>query len=292
MKPIILIALALFIGAAHAGPDQTRLVRYTAGKIVVTALKDGTLRLPISAMSPADRVTPVAAHDPAIKDGKAVISINAFLVQMPGHTVLIDAGSGTCSGLVHGEVLNDLRTAGVSPGQIDMVLLTHLHFDHVCGLLAPDGHRAFPTASVWVAQAEAAYWLDEKIAAKQPQNQRGGFRFAQQSLAPYQAAGRVHTFKGETVLLPGLKAIPAPGHTPGHTAYLLHSEGHSLLFWGDIIHFPTVQFEAPDITMASDVDPAAARATRLSLHQATKSNQHGDRGRSSVVSWLGRRSQE
>ncbi len=261
MKRAVLVLLALISGAA--APDQT--ARYTVGKTVVTALDDGTLQLPLWALSPAARVAPIAARDPAIHDGKAAISINAFLIQTAGHTVLVDTGSGTCTDLVHGKLVDLLRKASVSPDQVDMVLLTHLHFDHVCGLLTQDRQSAFPKATVWVAKAETAYWLDEKIAAGLPEDQRGGFLAARLSLAPYQAAGRLHTFEGETTILPGLKAVPASGHTPGHTAYLLQSEGHSVLFWGDIIHFPTVQFEAPDVTVVSDVDKTGARASRMKL---------------------------
>lgn len=263
MRRALLIVLAFLAGAA--APDKIGFARYTVGDAEVTALDDGTIQLPLSALSPQARVVPIAARDPAIRDGKAAISINAFLVRMSGHTVLIDTGSGTCTGLVHGTLADNLRKAGVTPDQIDMVLLTHLHFDHICGLLTPDRQRAFPNATVWVAKAETAYWLDEKIAASQPEDQRGGFLAARLSLGPYEAAGKLHAFGGDPVILPGLTTVSAPGHTPGHTAYLLQSGGQSLLFWGDIIHFPTVQFEAPDITVVSDVDKIAARASRMTL---------------------------
>jgi glyoxylase-like metal-dependent hydrolase (beta-lactamase superfamily II) len=263
MRHALAVVLAILAGAA--APDHSRLARYTVGTAIVTALHDSSLQLPLSALSPAALVAPIAARDPAINDGKATISINAFLIQMSGHTILVDAGSGTCTDLVKGNVIDDLREAGVSPDDVDLVLLTHLHFDHDCGLITRQRQRAYPNATVWLAQSESAYWLDDKIAASQPDAQRGGFLAARLSLAPYEIAGRIHTFKGRATILPGIEAVPAPGHTPGHTAYLLRSEGHALLFWGDIVHFPTVQFEAPDITVVSDTDPAEARATRLNL---------------------------
>lgn len=266
MKGAALAFLLCLATTAYAG-SPSGVFRYTVGDVLVTALDDGTLALPITAMAPPERVAPIAARDPAIKDGKAVISVNAFLLQMAGHNVLIDAGSGTCTGLIQGKVADDLHAAGVPPDKIDMVLVTHLHFDHVCGLITRDRQRAYPNATVWVAKQEVGYWLDEKIAASQPEDQRGGFLAAHISLAPYEAAKKVHYFEGETEILSGLKALPAPGHTPGHTAYLLASGKQSLLFWGDIIHFPTVQFQGPDITIGSDVDKEAARSTRMRLFE-------------------------
>jgi glyoxylase-like metal-dependent hydrolase (beta-lactamase superfamily II) len=159
----------------------------------------------------------------------------------------------------------NLHSAGYSPEQVDLVLITHLHSDHIGGLSTRDGKRVFPNADVYVAKAENDFWLSSEIAAKAPKEAQEFFQAAQGISAPYIKAGKWHTFSGSDEIAGGIKTVPLPGHTPGHTGYEFSSQGQKILFWGDIIHALNAQLKHPEVSVVFDIDRAAAVATRENL---------------------------
>jgi glyoxylase-like metal-dependent hydrolase (beta-lactamase superfamily II) len=211
-----------------------------------------------------------------LHDGKFQTSVNSYLINMGGKLVLIDAGSGGSSESA-GRLLANLRAAGYAPEQIDMVLLTHLHGDHAGGLLDAAGKAAFPNAAIRVGKAEADFWLPEDAAqravaqglvpkAVSAEATPGYFRSARTFLAPYEAAGRVKTFAdGKEEVPPGIRPVPLPGHTPGHSGFLVESNGARLLIWGDIIHSAAAQFALPEVAIAFDANAKQAIATRKTI---------------------------
>jgi len=256
--------------AAEAAPAQAPgYFRYALGGFTVTALYDGSLNIPLSAYQGAgqERMHGLAAEQFLDQPAGVPTSVNAYLIDTGSHRILVDTGTAACFGPDPdlGHVPENLRAAGYAPEDIDIVLITHLHGDHFCGLKRGDGKRAYPNAAVWVAQAEAAYWLDEKIAAAKPENQQGAFEQAREVMGLYRAAGRLHLFTPGETIVPGLGIVPAPGHTPGHTAFLFESQGRSLLVFGDIVHCYAVQFPLPAVWVVSDIDPKQAVATREAL---------------------------
>ena len=164
-----------------------------------------------------------------------------------------------------GRLAGSLRSAGYTPEEVEIVLVTHLHSDHVGGLTTQDGKRVFPNADVYVAKAESDFWLSPEIAAKAPKDAQPFFQSAQAIAAPYIEAGKWQTFSGSERIVDGMQLVPLPGHTPGHTGYEFSSKGQKILFWGDIIHAQRVQLQHPEVTAVFDIDQTAAAATRNQL---------------------------
>src|SRR5712671_1395882 len=156
-----------------------------------------------------------------------------FLVNTGKQLILVDAGAGTWfGGGAFGRLTGSLRSAGYTPEQIDLVLVTHLHSDHVGGLTTHDGDRVFPNAEVYVAKAESDFWLSPEVAAKAPKDGQPFFQSAQAIAAPYIKAGKWHTLSGSESIIDGMQLVPLPGHTPGHTGYEFSSKGQKILFLG------------------------------------------------------------
>jgi glyoxylase-like metal-dependent hydrolase (beta-lactamase superfamily II) len=159
-----------------------------------------------------------------------------------------------------GRLAGNRAALGVKPADIDTVLVTHLHPDHVGGLVDAGGQAVFPNAELVVHAVESAYWSDPAVLAAAPEGQeKQAVRLSLATIAAYR--DRTRSVTGGEVL-GGVTAVPAPGHTPGHTGWLIASGGDGLLVWGDIVHLPGLQFARPDAGMAFDVDGALAIATR------------------------------
>jgi glyoxylase-like metal-dependent hydrolase (beta-lactamase superfamily II) len=191
-----------------------------------------------------------AQLDRYVPGGSYQSETNTFLIRGRGLTVVVDTGFG-------GAIFESMKALGVNPADVDAVLLTHLHGDHIGGLQR-DGKALFPKAKVYLAGQERAYWVDTQ-----------GNAGAKAALAPYN--GRTETFNPAKIdanpqeILPGIRAAAAFGHTPGHTVFLLESSGQKLLIWGDLMHVQGIQFPLPDISVSYDTDAAAAAAVRKEI---------------------------
>lgn len=269
--PLAFSALTLGLSmSAHAESPQLKTqvpgyYRQMVGNIEVTSLYDGPIALDAKLLrnvTPAQVQKRLADMFRADPTQTAVI---AFLINTGDKLVLVDAGAATLFGPAMGKVLSNLKASGYDPAAVDAVLITHLHGDHVGGLMGPDGQPAFPKATVYVDKAEAAFWLSPEMAAKAPPAMQGFFKMAQDSTAAYAKAGTLKTFEGEAEILPGVRPINEHGHTPGHTGYLIESKGQKMLFWGDVVHNAAVQFPQPTVTIEFDSDPKKALAARLKL---------------------------
>jgi glyoxylase-like metal-dependent hydrolase (beta-lactamase superfamily II) len=241
--------------------------QYKADNVQITALLDGT-----NFMSPnlfkdisQQQVQEILKKYYADQDKGVQTSINAFLVNTGKSLVLVDSGAASCFGSHLGSVLTNLKASGYQPEQVDTILLTHLHPDHVCGI-SNNGVANFPNATVYVSDDEAKYWLDPKQAAKLPKEKQANYSGTvdkiKQAIAPYQAKQRFKTYKlGDEIQ--GFKVINTAGHTPGHFSYELKTKDENVVFIGDIVHSHTVQFDKPETAIEYDIDPKKAVQTRL-----------------------------
>ena len=242
--------------------------RLYVGDLEVTALYDGTGSFDpswlIGKKSVIDATVAVLKKQPHFLDD----ADDVFLVNTGKRLILLDTGTGGWwGGPAFGRVEASLRQAGYTHEQVDLVLLTHMHSDHIGGLTTNDGKakRIYPNAEVYVAKAESDFWLSPENAAKAPKEAQGFFTSAQAISAPYIKAGKWHTFSDTDEIAEGVKIVPLHGHTPGHTGYEFSSKGQKILFWGDIIHAAIVQLQHPEVHVGFDIDPVAAVAQRKRL---------------------------
>ncbi|WP_348982702.1 MBL fold metallo-hydrolase [Brasilonema octagenarum] len=262
---LIITTSYFFSGIAIGKTAKTQVpgvYSFMLGDFTITALSDGTL--------PQDLPKLLTNTNPAEIDrllhssfltNPVEASINAFLIDTGDKQVLVDTGSGELFGpKLGGKLQVSLKAAGYAPDEIDTVLLTHIHSDHSGGLVKGD-QLMFPTATVYVGKPDVDFWLNPAN-AERSQLDRKYFDEAVKTVKPYLDAGKLKPFSGKTVILPGITARPTPGHTPGHSFFLVQSGGESIEFWGDILHVASVQFPKPEITIVYDVDPNAAAVQR------------------------------
>ncbi|NYH47251.1 MBL fold metallo-hydrolase [Xanthomonas arboricola] len=280
LAPLLLAASATLAHAAAPASTHAQVPGFylqRIGTLRVTALFDGSVALTrqqLSNVAPAERDR-LLAQGYVPEDGKGLqTAVNAYLIQDGRHLSLVDTGTAQCLGPGLGQVLSNLRAAGYDPAQVDDVLLTHAHPDHLCGLLDAQGRPAFPNATVWLSEADAAYWLDPASEAGAAPTLQFAFPLARAAVAPYQAQGRLRRFQPSiSALPPGISALPAgitaldsQGHTPGHVSYRFDGgAGNTVLVWGDVLHYHAVQFARPDASFEADSDRSKAIASRRRL---------------------------
>jgi glyoxylase-like metal-dependent hydrolase (beta-lactamase superfamily II) len=269
MKALLLSAmLALALPAATAADQEESagdVITFEVGDFLVSVLSEGQQRGKSDVLLGA---TPDMLKE-RLPDGAYPTAVNAFLVRTPDQTVLVDAGFGR-------KLFGNLQSLGVSTGQVSAVLLTHLHGDHIGGLLL-NGKAAFPSATLYLAQAEHDYWTSDAAMQAAPENRRGGFRQAREVVAAYKDKLRLFAPNESAgtdapALFAGFWGVAAYGHTPGHTAYLLESAGSRLLIWGDLAHAMSIQMPYPEVAVTYDVDAKAAVNARQRLLEYAAQN--------------------
>jgi glyoxylase-like metal-dependent hydrolase (beta-lactamase superfamily II) len=235
--------------------------RIMVGDFEVTAINDGTISLDAAKLLSEPAAKTNAALKKSFESNPIETSDNAYLVNTGTKLVLIDTGGGALLGPTLGKLLTNLRAAGYSPDQVDEILLTHMHPDHLGGLTV-NGAIAFPNATVHADRRDADYWLSQVNLDKAPPEAKGYFQGAIASVKPYSDAGKFKPFDSDGELVPGIRSVATYGHTAGHTSYIIESKGQQLMVVGDLIHVASVQFDNPSVTIAFDSDATAAASTR------------------------------
>jgi len=269
LKRLLPAALALAVSATAfaAGPQLKGQApgwyRLQLGDFEITALSDGSLDLPVDKLlqQPAAK-TLKTLHD-AHLDVPLETSVNAFLVNTGSKVVLVDTGTAGLFGPTAGRVLANLKASGYTPEQVDEIVITHMHGDHIGGASA----TVFPNATLRLDKRDSDFWLSAEQVAK---GGDGGKAIAA-LVKGFADAGRFKPFEGTAAgvdIVPGVKAFPAYGHTPGHSNYVAQSQGHKIMFWGDLMHVAAVQFPEPAVTIQFDSDPKAAAPAREKAYAA------------------------
>lgn len=228
----LVAALLLFVlpSALHAEAPMVKtqapgFYRLMLGQFEVTALLDGCIMFDAALLrnAPQSELQSLLARQFVENPHKILSTVNAYLINTGAKLILVDAGGGSLLGPAMGRLAENLKAAGYRAEQVDAVLLTHLHPDHVAGILDAAGKPAFPNAVVYVSKPESVYWLStadpQKVSPEYRQHLEGAIKLVRKAAGPYLASDRWKTFSGEELPLAGVRAVATPGHTPGHTAY-------------------------------------------------------------------------
>ncbi|MCO5108549.1 MAG: MBL fold metallo-hydrolase [Burkholderiaceae bacterium] len=241
--------------------------RARVGAATITAVSDGEASFPLAdgfvrnaTLGQVQR----ALREAGLPEDRLAIPFTAFVVEHVGRRVLMDAGNGQFGAPTAGRLLANLRVAGIDPRSIDTVLISHFHGDHVNGLRDRDGALTFPNARLVVPAPEWDFWTDDSRRAAAPGAPSGDA--VRRVFGP--AAGSVARFRPGDELVAGIRSIAAYGHTPGHTAFSIASQGQTFTYLGDLVNVAALFVRNPDWAVRFDMDAEAARQTRRRLLEA------------------------
>ena len=268
-------AAALAAGAAVPGgavaqaplanspvPDYYRV---GLGQAEVTVVSDGPLPLGDPGSSflglPKEQVYGLLETNFLAKDN-VVLEQNIPIVNFGDRLVMFDTGMGFSKafGPTTGRLLKSMQEAGIDPASIDAIVCSHAHIDHTGGICSAEGKPHFPNAQVYISQVDHDYWLDD---ARLGTPFKAFGEHARANLRPVR--DRIVFFKDGQEFLPGITAISAPGHSPGHTIFNVSSGGKSFVFLGDLTHHPILLTENPRVEFAYDWDPKMSVQSRVKL---------------------------
>jgi glyoxylase-like metal-dependent hydrolase (beta-lactamase superfamily II) len=254
LNPFTITALAIWFAwgtpsvfAQELVPTGPAAKSFMLGAFEISVLRDGGLAIANDASifalnaNPSDVAT-VLSRAGAPTD-KIRLDIDALLIRMPSHLVLVDTGYGPAG---HGALRESLSSAGVSPDDITDILITHAHPDHVGGLVDAQGRPVFPKAAIRLSAKEWAFMESE----------------ADTKAIVAAVRGQVKTFEPGRPVLPGITPLWLPGHTPGHVGYEIVSQGHELVDIGDLAHSSIVSLAKPAWTIVWDSDKQKSVETR------------------------------
>ncbi len=247
-------------GRANAGT-----YRFQVGDIAATVLSDGTIGGPPRVYA-GD--APVAELEEALRraflpSDFMTLNLNALLLEMGGRRILLEAGAGQTMGPKGGRLFENLRAIGLSAQDIDMVVVSHTHPDHVGNLRTAEGGKAFPRARILAPRADWAFFVTgEPDLSYMPVPADFRQRFAaniKRSVQP--VAGEIELYEPGTEIVPGLTTLPAAGHTPGMATFLVQSGQDQVLLTADLAYHPVVNIDRP-WRPGPDRDPETAAAAR------------------------------
>ena len=239
---------------------------YKVGSAEIIAIYDGIWEKP---HDPAF-ITNASVED--VRNAMTTAGLPADFVSIPftvtvvrsgGKTILCDGGTGGQVQPTAGKLLTNMKVAGVDPGKIDTVLVSHCHPDHIFGLMEKGtNNQMFPNAEIVISDVEYKFWTDPAITAKLPEARRG---LAKRIQSTFPSWKNVRQVSGEAEVAPGIRFVESPGHTPGHRSFLLSSGSAQLLISGDIAYVPALVAANPGWRGVYDQDGALAETTRRRL---------------------------
>jgi glyoxylase-like metal-dependent hydrolase (beta-lactamase superfamily II) len=251
------------------GAQAPGFYRYKVGAYECTSINDGARSLPMPDkwVTNVSKDEALAAADAAyMPKGMVTVPFNPQLINTGSKLILIDTGNGIANlaptkGAV-GRTLQNLQAAGVDPKSIDTVIISHLHPDHTNGIRAADGSMAFPNAELMVPAKDWDFWMSDENAAKAQSNEMMKNYFANVRKVYAGIESKVTKYEWDKEIAPGITSIGTPGHTPGHTSFVVASGNSKVLIQVDVTNIPEFFLRHPDWHVAYDLDPELAQQTR------------------------------
>jgi glyoxylase-like metal-dependent hydrolase (beta-lactamase superfamily II) len=254
---------------AHAaaplvGKQAPSFYRARLGDFEITVVSDGARAIPLPATfvrNVSNAEVLAAAEAAYMPKGSIVAPFNPMVVNTGAKLVLIDTGYGPGIGPTVGLLPATLAAAGIDPKAIDIVLISHMHGDHILGLKTPDGALAFPNAEIKVPSVDWAFWMNDDNVSKAPEGfAKTSFGFNRKVFS--NLADKVTRYEWGREVAPGIMAVETSGHTPGHTSFVIASGSGQLFFQGDVTNVPELFLRNPDWQVMFDHEPDKAVQTR------------------------------
>jgi glyoxylase-like metal-dependent hydrolase (beta-lactamase superfamily II) len=255
-------------GVEPAGKQVPSYYRSKLGDFELTVVSDGARPIPLPprfVVNVPNEEVLKAAEAAYMPKGTVFAPFNPVVVNTGSKLVLIDTGYGPGLGPTVGLLPQSLAAAGIDPKAIDIVLISHLHGDHINGLKKPDGSLAFPNAEIKVPAVDWAFWMSDENMAKAPEGFfKSSFGFNRKIFGDIKTRVTIYQWGGEVA--PGITAVETAGHTPGHTSFVIASGSSKLFFQGDVANVPDLFLRNPDWQVMFDSEPERASATRRRVY--------------------------
>jgi glyoxylase-like metal-dependent hydrolase (beta-lactamase superfamily II) len=251
---------------APAGPAQAPgFYRFKVGAFEAIVVNDGFWQRPVAGLvrNAENAAVEAAARDAFLPPSPMPIPFNVTFLRTPRALIAFDAGTGIGMNPTSGLMGANLAAAGIDPAQVDLVIHSHFHADHISGLLGANDVPVFPKAEILVPAPEWAFWTDESNAPRVIEGQRGTFPNVKRRFAPYTA--RLRQYQDGAELSPGVRAVAGYGHTPGHTCIHVADGNDQLLVLADLANRPELFVRNPGWHAVFDFDGAQAEQSRRRL---------------------------
>jgi glyoxylase-like metal-dependent hydrolase (beta-lactamase superfamily II) len=251
--------------APMAGKQGPSFYRYKIGEFEVTTLNEGVVRNATPANMAVNKTLPdiqKALGDAFLPTDHVINQFNVLIVNTGRNLVLIDTGFGDNGAPTTGNLMSNMTAAGIDPKNVDTILISHFHSDHINGIRAKAGSLNFPNAEIMVPATDLKFFLDAGEESKAPQPFKGFFAASKRVFEPI--AKDVKQFEYGKELVPGITTVDARGHSPGHTAFLVTSGNGKLLVSCDTVNHQ-ILVRNPEWALWADMDQAMATASRKRL---------------------------
>jgi len=262
------LTLPAHAAAPLSGKQAPSYYRSKLGDFEITVVSDGARPIPLPpafVRNVSNEEVLKVAEAAYMPKGSIVAPFNPVVVNTGAKLVLIDTGYGPGLGPTVGLLPTTLAAAGIDPKTIDIVLISHLHGDHILGLKTPDGALAFPNADIKVPAVDWTYWMSDENMSKAPEGfQKASFGFNRKIFS--NLADKVTRLEWGKEVAPGITAVETAGHTPGHTSFMIASGGRQLFFQGDVTNVPDLFLRNPDWQVMFDSEPEKAVVTRRRVY--------------------------